>query len=158
MQINQGLSQSFLDIWTSLKVRVIHVRVLPGLHWQSWDFPGSTQSLEPLCQSIPEQQSYIGSPKIVQGLPNPLATLCQSIQPHCSYTGSAEIIPGLPTPWYPLYPRAPPVPLTTLYHAEYSRMPKLHHQSQDCPGTSKHPGTPVSEYPRTLELHRQLLD
>ena len=80
---------------------IIHVRVLPGLRWQSWDFPGSTQSLEPLCQSIPEHQSYIGSPKIVLGLPNLLATLCQSIQAHFSYTGSAGIIPGLPIPWYP---------------------------------------------------------
>jgi len=47
--------------------------VLPGLHWQSWDFPSSTQSLESLCQSIPEHQCYIGSPKIVLGLPTPLA-------------------------------------------------------------------------------------
>jgi len=37
-------------------------------------------------------------------------------------------------------------------------MPKLHYQSQDYPGTTKHPGTPVSEYPRTPELHRQLQD
>ena len=36
--------------------------------------------------------------------------------------------------------------------AEYPRTPELHRQSQDCPGmTTQPPGTPLSEYPRTPE-------
>ena len=41
---------------------------LPELHRQSRDYPGmTTQPLGPLWQSIPEYQSYTGSPGIVPG-------------------------------------------------------------------------------------------
>jgi len=86
---------------------------------QSWDHPGSTQSLDPLSHSIPEHQSYTSSPGIVQGLPNSLATLCQSIPALCSYAGSPGIVQELPTPV-----------------SDYPRTLELHQQSRDYPGTT----------------------
>ena len=104
----------------------------------------------------------------------PLGPLCQSIPEHRSYTSSPGIVPGwLPNPGDPL--------------AEYPRTPELHRQSQDCPGMTTQPlgplcqsiperrsytpavpglsrddyptpGTPLSEYPRTPELHWQSRD
>ena len=121
---------------------------------------------------------YTDSPGIFQGVPNlwnpcvrvsqntrvilvvsrlsrdyqpPWHPLCQSIQARCSYTGSAGIIPGLPTPWYPcmiVFQSTAILPDNPV--SEYPTMPKLHRQSQDYPETSKHPGTPVSEYPGVI--------
>ena len=53
--------------------------------WGIIQYPGTISNLlGPLCQSIPERQSYTGSPRIMQGLPN---SLCQN-------SGVAPPVPG----------------------------------------------------------------
>jgi len=133
--------------------------VLPGLHWQSWDFQGVLNLWNPCVRVSQNTSVTLVVPRLSWDYQPPWHPLCQSIQAHCSYTGSAGIIPGLPTPWYPcMIVSQSTASLPDNPVSEYPRMPKLHCQSQDYPGTSKHPGTPVSEYPRTPELHRQLLN
>ena len=93
------------------------------LHQQSWDCPGmTTQPLGPLWQSIPERQSYTGSPGIVpDGYPTTLSE-------RQSYTGSPGIVPG-----------SDDYPTPGTFLSEYPRTPELHQQSWDgypTPGTS----------------------
>ena len=102
-----------------LKYRLSYTAVL-----QSWDHPGSTQSLDPLSHNIPEHQNYTSSPGIVQGLPNSLA---KSIPEHWSY--------ALQLRW-----QSWDCPGTTNPHgipvSDYPRTLELHQQSRDYPGTT----------------------
>ena len=88
-----GLSQD----WYPYEIEEVK---LLKLHRQSQDYPRTTNPLGPLCQSIPEHQSYTGSPRITstQGLLDLLTPLCQSI-PECQqsqdYPGTTNA-PGTP--------------------------------------------------------------
>ena len=103
----------------------------------------------------------------------PLGPPCHSIPEHRSYTSSPGIVLGwLPSPWdlsarvsqnAGVTPAVPglsqdgyPTPGTPL--SEYPRTPELHQQSRDCPGMATQPLGPLSEYPRTPELHQQSWD
>ena len=116
---------------------------MPELHRQSRDCPGmATQPLGPLCQSIPEHQSYTSSPGIVLGwLPNPW-DLSGRVSQNARVTPA---VPGLSRDGYP----------TTLSERQsYTGSPGIVPGSDDYPT----PGTFLSEYPRTPELHQQSWD
>ena len=95
-----------------MNVRVTHVRVLPGLHCRHGIIQGVTKSLDPLCHSIPEHQSYTSSPGIVQGLPNPLAPTVSEYPRTLELYQQSRDNNSLA----PMY-HSIPEPLTTLYQS-----------------------------------------
>ena len=123
---------------------------VPGLSQDSFTLP--------CYQSIPDRQSYTGSPGLSwDDYPTPRTPLAEYPRIPELHRQSRDDYPTLGTPL-----------------AEYPRTPELHRQSQDCPGMATQPlcqnarvtpavlglsrddypthGTPLSEYPRTLEL------
>ena len=171
---------------TTLSERQSYTSVL-GLSWDAWlpnpwDLSGRVSQNAGVTPAVPglsrdgypttlsECQSYTGSPGIVQGigsLPNPWDLSGRVSQ----NAGVTPAVPGLSQDDYP-------TPLS-----EYLRTPELHQLSWDCPGMTTQPlgpsvrvsqnagvtpavqglsrddyPTPLSEYLRTPELHRQSQD